>query len=485
MWDGNDEIKVYGVENGTQDQLIAMLSDDSAEVRSAALYALGTFMGASGSADSTKQGGGGSGTMYQLEERVHFRMEVAVATGATLAIKDDASPMCRKELLVVVSALVKEWRGYFVVCAWLYWEEDRKWRMNGGGPGLLGGGGVYSHSGRDHTDDDVTSQAVAEWLDVFGDDELLREENRVLLSSFFTIFVVLLDLSVDPYHEVATNAQTIIDYIMALLLESPFTRLPSTTINTPPSTNDDPRGSPQPTAKPRNSFQMPPSYNNYPSSPGRERPGLTRSDTMTSAISGVTNTLRRTSSFANALKSLAGVAFPSAPSDDGRSSPSIPHPSTSKREKEADISRPPSPNLNVAKYASPYSRPSTPPNTSAYPAYYNNVSPPPPNQSPVNFMACDVMEALMEEDMERLRARRRAGANPGRRGRQAAGHGYGMPSPSNSTFSTDSNGSVVLGLGTGAGIRDTLPLKSSYFDWCLEYFKEPQMRVRDCFLSAA
>ncbi|KAJ2921274.1 hypothetical protein H1R20_g15822, partial [Candolleomyces eurysporus] len=86
------------------------------------------------------------------------------------------------------------------------------------------------------------------------------------------------------------------------------------------------------------------------------------------------------------------------------------------------------------------------------------------------------MEALMEEDMERLRARRRAGANPGRRGRQAAGHGYGMPSPSNSTFSTDSNGSVVLGLGTGAGIRDTLPLKSSYFDWCLEYFKEPQMR---------
>ncbi|KAJ2926719.1 hypothetical protein H1R20_g10361, partial [Candolleomyces eurysporus] len=478
MWDGNDEIKVYGVENGTQDRLIAMLSDDSAEVRSAALYALGTFMGASGSADPNKQGGGGSGTMYQLEERVHFRMEVAVATGATLAIKDDASPMCRKELLVVVSALVKEWRGYFVVCAWLYWEEDRKWRMNGGGPGLLGGGGVYSHSGRDHNDDDVTSQAVAEWLDVFGDDELLREENRVLLSSFFTIFVVLLDLSVDPYNEVATNAQTIVDYIMALLLESPFTRLPSTTISSPPSTNDDPRGSPQLTAKNRNSFQVPPSYN-YPSSPGRERPGLTRSDTMTSAISGVTNTLRRTSSFANALKSLAGVAFPSTSSDDGRSSPSVPHPSTSKREKgekEVDISRPPSPNLNVAKYASPYSRPSTPPNLSSYPAYYNNVSPPPPNQSPVNFMACDVMEALMEEDMERLRARRRAGANPGRRGRQAAGHGYGMPSPSNSTFSTDSNGSVVLGLGTGAGIRDTLPLKSSYFDWCLEYFKEPQMR---------
>jgi regulator-associated protein of mTOR len=55
--------------------------------------------------------------MFQLEERVHFRVEVAVATGATLAIKDDASPMCRNEVLVLISCLVKEWRGYIVVCA--------------------------------------------------------------------------------------------------------------------------------------------------------------------------------------------------------------------------------------------------------------------------------------------------------------------------------------------------------------------------------
>ncbi len=107
MWDAHDEIKVYGVDRGTQDKLISMLSDDSAEVRAAALYALGTFMGASGSANPDNHGGGGTGTMHQLEERVHFRMEVAVATGATLAIKEDASPMCRKELLVVISCLVK------------------------------------------------------------------------------------------------------------------------------------------------------------------------------------------------------------------------------------------------------------------------------------------------------------------------------------------------------------------------------------------
>lgn len=90
----------------------------------------------------------------------------------------------------------------------------------------------------------------------------------------------------------------------------------------------------------------------------------------------------------------------------------------------------------------------------------------------MSFSASDVMEALTEEDMERLRARRRLSGGS----RRLSGNGN-TPSPSNSTFSTDSNSSVILGLGTGASIRDTLPLKSTYFDWCCEYFKEPQMRV--------
>ena len=53
-----------------------------------------------------------------------------------------------------------------------------------------------------------------------------------------------------------------------------------------------------------------------------------------------------------------------------------------------------------------------------------------------------------------------------------------MSSPSGSTFSVDSStSSIILGLGTGVGIRDVLPLKSRFYDWCCEYFKEPQMRV--------
>ncbi|KAK7466385.1 Target of rapamycin complex 1 subunit kog1 [Stygiomarasmius scandens] len=457
MWDNYDHGKMIGVERGTQDKLTSLLSDDSAEVRCAALFALGTFMGASGSADPNKRGGGGSGAMYDRDERTHFRMEVAVVTGATLVVKDDASPMCRKELLILISCLVKEWRGYFVVCAWLYWEEERKRR---------GGGHGFS------VENDVSNQAVMEWLDGFGDEDMLREESRVLLSSFYTIFVVLLDLSVDPYHEVATNAQTIVDYIMALLLDSPFTRLESTSLNAPPPSPANYKPAPAPTSFPRSrrsSLQSSPSL--PPASPSVAlRPSLSRNDTMTSTItSSVSNTMKRTSSFANTLKSLAGnIAFPTM-DESHKTSPtsSIYNYQQSKAIEQVDISRPPSPVLNFAQYASPYSRPATPQNDSY--SITSTLYPQPTS----DFLPCDVMVALMEEDMERLKARRKP-----RKGNYQQQHHFtnSIPSPSNSTFSMDSSSSVVLGLGTGLGIRDVLPLKSTFFDWCCEYFTEPQMR---------
>ncbi|KAI0756148.1 hypothetical protein C8Q80DRAFT_1115762 [Daedaleopsis nitida] len=452
IWDGNDEIKEYAVEEGFQDKLIALLSDDSPEVRAAALYALSTFLGASGSSDLTKLGGGGSGTMSQLEERIHFRMEVAVVTGAALAIKEDASPMVRKELLVLISCLVKEWRGYFIVCAWLYWEENRRYKQ-----------------GDTHLDDDnIADVAVAEWLDIFGDEEDYRAENRVLLSSFFTIFSILLELSVDPYQEVATNAQTIVDYIMALLLESPFMRLDSTTLDRPPVSASETNGAGLrlPTS------QSAQSQSGHPSAPS-PRPPLTRSETMTSTMStGISNTLRRTSSFANALKNLAGnIAFPSI--EDGRSSPKPQLNVQERTEIVQGVSRPPSPNLNFAQYTSPYSRPETPVDGSLRPSSSPGDLHPPA----MDFSPSDVMEALMAEDMERLKARRRVGSH-------SRGHGHshhhneygGAASPAGSTFSMDSSSSVILGLGTGVGIRDVLPLKSRFYDWCCEYFKEPQMR---------
>lgn len=262
MWDANDELKAYGESTDTQSKLVSLLSDDSAEVRSAALFALCTFLGASGSSDPKKKGGGGTGSMGHLDERSHLKVEVSAVTGAALAIREDASPMCRKELCVVISCLVREWRGYFAVCAWIYWEEDRKWRagQTGGGAGGAGapgsgpaglsglsalaalnnsyaasssGASTYSfsssYSQTQAPQEDMVTIALADYLDSASPPHL-REENRVLLSSFFTIFVILLDMTVDPYNEVAAMAQTIVDWITACLLESPFARVEGGTL---------------------------------------------------------------------------------------------------------------------------------------------------------------------------------------------------------------------------------------------------------------
>jgi regulator-associated protein of mTOR len=525
IWSGNDEIKVYGVDHGTQDKLIRMLSDDSAEVRSAALYALGTFMGASGSADLTKPGGGGTGTMHQLEERVHFRMEVAVATGATLAIKDDASPMCRKELLVVISCLVKEWRGYFVVCAWLYWEEDRRWRA-----GVAANNSTTSYI----YDDDMTNQAVAEWLDSFSDDEMLKEENRVLLSSFFTIFVVLLDLSVDPYAEVATMAQTIVDYIMALLLESPFTKLESSTLDKPPSLSKSSTFAPATASSSgfTTSTLTTSSGSNISDRSRIQSFSIHQPQSTTAVIAPpspkietttvpnpFTNPLKRTSSLANATSSfIKSFAFPSASTEDGRLTPTTTTVTSGlpitfqqyqyQQQEFIDLTRAPPPNLNFAVYESPYAVPpptsinllstfdadrySSPPSSRSSTITRDISQQQQQQQRTYDFQPYHVMEALMEEDMERLRARRKVGMYPRRNHQHHSHHRHhgtnSISSPSNSTFSRDSGDSggsgggsassgVILGLGTGAGIKDVLPLRSTFYDWCCEYFKEPQMRV--------
>ena len=74
----------------------------------------------------------------------------------------------------------------------------------------------------------------------------------------------------------------------------------------------------------------------------------------------------------------------------------------------------------------------------------------------------------MEEDMERLRARREAGSRAG------------FKTHEDRAFVPDHvDMKVPLGLGTGAGLPDVLPLKSRFYDWCNEYFMEPQMRVCD------
>jgi regulator-associated protein of mTOR len=260
---------------------------------------------------------------------------------------------------------------------------------------------------------------------------------------------------------------------MALLLESPFARLDSTSLhlvsNLPPERQGSPHSSGSRTRVPSlQSPQLP--YLHLPASSGNEKPQIKRANSTITP-----NTIKRTSSFANALKALPfGISFPSY--DESRSSASLasaflPGRTRSDRQDKVDVTRPPSPNMNVAQYSSPYSQPSAFREENRFDYHLTPSSH--SIHSQFDFSPVDVMEALFEEDMERLRARRKAGMQS----RRHHVPGSSLASPSNSTFSVDSNGSVILGLGTGVGIRDVLPLKSKFYDWCAEYFKEPQMRV--------
>ena len=441
IWAENDEIKDIAVGRDAPQLLMGQLGEDQApDVRAALLYAISTFLGTSGSVDVNKRGGGGAGSLPSVSEKGHYRIEAGVSTSAVLAVKEDGSPMVRKELVVLISSVVREWRGHFVVCAWIYLEEDRRARAS-----KVGG----------KMPDDIVSDAVMQWRAGLGTDEDWVETCYQVLSGYFTLFATLLELSIDPYPEVASCAKTVVDYIMALFLESPFTRLSSSSPFLQPQSSRPSSG--YGSRSRMTSLQSVPSLNPLsPSSPIRRGIPLSRVDSMTSTTSRVSSTLKRTSSFASAFKSIGSYAFPrmddESPVTNGR-----------QRQPSDRLSRPPSPSSNAQQYVSPYTTDGTPSRRSSPPLSPGRSTAPSPDGdlSPVH-----IMEALLEEDMERLRMRREG--NSRRRFHMGDDRVF---------ISEPEDNRVFLGLGTGSDLPDVLPLKSRFYDWCNEYFTEPQMRV--------
>jgi regulator-associated protein of mTOR len=80
--------------------------------------------------------------------------------------------------------------------------------------------------------------------------------------------------------------------------------------------------------------------------------------------------------------------------------------------------------------------------------------------------AFDVLEALVAEDMERCRLRRNRGteANGDHEGRM---NNNGLARPTE----------LTLGMVAKEVKDDVLPLKSGFYDWAVEYYREPQMKV--------
>lgn len=371
MWAGNDRIKDDATLLDAPQLLITQLGAEQApDVRAAFVYALSTFLGAIGApaldGDDSQlmdsppvvdaqflQGGGGTGSLPSVLERGHYKLEAGISTSACLAVRDDASPMVRKEAVVLISAIVEAWRGHFIICAWVYWEEERLSLR----PQL--------------TTQDSPGNFVDTVLNVWrkhlhlDPDETWPETCYQVLSGYFTAWAALLELAGDPFPEVADRAKSVVDWVVERLLKSGL-----------PIMGTDAE------------FQRDQKQNRAHTPPDSVGPHTKKPAH-----------LKRASSFAHALKNLGSYAL------DG-------------------LSRPPSP-----------SRLSTPQWDDGRPDQEYRVK-----------EVVEALEQLISEDMLRLKARR-------------AGKKF-----------KDEDAEQVA-----SGVK--LPLRSKYYEWCNEYFMEPQMKV--------
>ncbi|OCF55035.1 WD-repeat protein mip1 [Kwoniella mangroviensis CBS 10435] len=474
LWADYDEAKALFMQSQRQNELLGALRSTAVEVRAAALYAFGTLLGASSApVESTDaKGGGGTGAQLGLSDIQQLEIEAGLAFACMMSVKEDASSMVRKELVVVISCVVREWRGWLVSAAWAYYEQEaylsRTERQSNG-----------THI--EEEEEDIVSEALKEWTSNEDKEPHEHQHNLTLLSSFKVLFETLLDLSVDPHTEVALMASTVVDYIIALLVDSAFTRVKGSAIRNLLKKN---YSSNRPKILSRQVSAALSEGGKFPNGPltnstQLKPPQMQRSNTNVSETGSGSSTLKRSGSVANALRSLASMTGLVVP-------PDSPDSISSQKEKENEFMKITQPKIplseNSGGYKSPYPEhgherilPSSPapgpgPNgPSRSRSAYGSALPRSATAGTGELVkASSVLEALTAEDMERLHFRRSKGseANTDIDGRFG---NNGLPRSND------------LGLGMVAKEvkDDVLPLRSGFFDWAMEYFREPQMKAPD------
>ncbi|CAO1633933.1 unnamed protein product [Sympodiomycopsis kandeliae] len=521
LWDGSDEGKAIGIKKDAHGKLCYMLGDVSPEVRAAVLYALGTLLGSSGSSVdpfdpissmSTSTSGTaraannaprhrclGTGTLLDLEESAHRKLEIGIAI-AMLSTRGDCSPMVRKELIVALSAVVREYQGFFVLAAYLYYDdEDKRLRaskrqasssdLRNQVNSLSNGKQSSKNSTRGlqavYETSTLTSQPASRQRSTEGSnaqepdavltrtltklalEEGLTEEDISNLPAFSTLFVSLLDLSVDGYTEVAGMAKTVVDYIVALLIESEVARASESiarlfAVNGDKNTNRPDGGRlvlPTGMHNAEDSYfsYTPQSSNGISASEGLlsptgtafgPHPGSTTPHHGGSHTPGRNSThAKRTPSLAQAVKAIAtlGYSRPSspAPSPEGES-PSEGSFTAASAYNPAANPRIPTPRYNVMGYISPF-EPKSGDGGSISNAKQGNTASTPGSPSSTSSSSAAALLARRSASAESLAhiARRQSQQTLGPNSRTSSsglGSGSGMNSPSRPLEGSAENG---------------------------------------------
>ncbi|PWN45760.1 hypothetical protein IE81DRAFT_285316 [Ceraceosorus guamensis] len=401
LWDDSSPGKALAIAQDAQGKLCCMLADVAPEVRAAVLYALGTLLGTSGSSydpldpltlphthgASGKAGGLrprclGTGTHTGLPPHVQRAMEVGVAV-TMLVTRGDCSPMVRKELVISLSALVREYQGFFVLSAFLYYEreERRNSRKASARHSTHFLKSPYSDSASSLPDSAKTEAEEDEAVlrrvvDKLPPQYALHESDIENIPSYSTVFTALLELSADAYPEVASLACTVLDYVVALMRESGVGRAAENTtlrFGPAPSETTQRLKTPQASGTAEGYF----SYTPRKAADDVGHLSFGASSSASSALQSLGHAslnglsrshrphARRTPSLAQTVKAIAtlGYSRPSSPTGSPEEEPSGARTpgqnsawgASSGAPSPVHTPRVPAPNFNVARYVSPYS----------------------------------------------------------------------------------------------------------------------------------
>ncbi|KAK2112287.1 hypothetical protein P7K49_012034 [Saguinus oedipus] len=111
IWQNFDSARWCGVRDSAHEKLYSLLSDPIPEVRCAAVFALGTFVG--NSAERTDHS-------TTIDHNVAMMLAQLVS---------DGSPMVRKELVVALSHLVVQYESNFCTVALQFIEEEKNYPL--------------------------------------------------------------------------------------------------------------------------------------------------------------------------------------------------------------------------------------------------------------------------------------------------------------------------------------------------------------------
>ena len=232
LWDQSSVGKARALARDAHGKLCCLLSDASPEVRAAVLYALGVLLGTDGGALDVSEGGDarrerervrstprsrcvGTGGQTGLTPERQRSIEVGIAV-AVLSSVCDCSPLVRKELVVTLSALVHLYHSFFVLAAYLYFSRDSNARD-----------GVVLPRVSSDVDERVRLEEeliAAVFTGVAERGEPFATSDVANVPAFVSLFVALLDLSMDAHPEVANLACTVVDHVVARLLDQGLLR---------------------------------------------------------------------------------------------------------------------------------------------------------------------------------------------------------------------------------------------------------------------